>query len=252
MLKKNAKQDDKKAVPSCSKDVEDETPSCSSKVVAVPLPDKDVLTKTNKDTEVNKKALPSCSKDVDKMPPCFPKVVVEPIPWLSTPSCSLNVDSPYYSPKVLKETGILSQNQICSPCDIIPVPQVETNKQKRTTRNKGKTAVLTASPYFHELLEKNSPTPQKLVKTVKRNVFKIKKKNKQEHCQSKRKRMEHVSAQGGENDDDTRCIFCDGEFLKSSSGESWIACSRCERWAHEKCTAYDSQSKNEFICDFCE
>lgn len=210
-----------------------------------------MLGKTDNNTEVNKKVLPSYSKDIDKMPPCFPNVVVEPILRLSIPSCSSNVDSPYCSPKVLEETGLLSQNQICSPSDIIPVPQVETNKQKRTIRNKGKTAVLTASPYYHELLEKNSPTPQKLVNTGKRNVFEIKKKNKPEHCQSKRKRVSaHVSAQGGEKD--TRCIFCDGEFLKSSSGESWIACSRCERWAHEKCTAYDSQSKNEFICDFCE
>lgn len=199
-----------------------------------------MLRKTDKDTEANKKVLPSCSKDVDKMPPCFQNVVVKPIVQLSIPSCSSNVDSPNCSPKVLKKTGLLSQNLICSPSDIIPVPQVETNKPKRTNRNKGKTAVLTASPYYRELVEKNSPTPQKLVNTVKRNVFEIKKK----------RQPKHVSAEDSEND--TRCIFCDGEFLKSSSGESWIACSRCERWAHEKCTAYDSHSKNKFICDFCE
>lgn len=224
MLRETAKQGDKKAVPSCSKDVEDEIQSCSSKVVAVPVPEKDaVLRKTGKDKEINKKAPPSSKKDVDKMPP-----------------------------KVPDETGILSQSQMCGPRDIIPVPQVMKTDKQKTTRNKGKTAVLTASPYYHELLEKNSPTPQKLVKTVKRNVFESKKKDKPEHCQSKRQRVEHVSAEGGEMDDDTRCIFCYGEFLKSSSGESWICCSRCEGWAHEKCTAYDSQSKNAFICDFCE
>ncbi|KAB0790448.1 hypothetical protein PPYR_15170 [Photinus pyralis] len=256
LLREPAKQSNKKAVPSCSKDVEEEVevPLCSSEVVAVLAPDKDVVSrKTDRDKEVNKKVLPSCSKDADKKPKCFPKVVLEPVSCSSVASCSSNIASPRRSPKGLKETGILSQNQICSPRDIIPVPQVnETNKQK-PTRNKGKTAVLTASPYYRELLDKNSPAPdpQKIDNIVK-VLFGNKKKGKPGHHQGKRKRVGHVSAQGGENDDDTRCILCDGEFLKSSSGESWISCSRYEGWAHEKCTAYDRQSKNAFVCDFCE
>jgi hypothetical protein len=159
--------------------------------------------------EVDKRASPSCSKNVDRTSSCFQKVTVEPVPFLfpkaqeitahankmALPSCTDGVEANLCSSSVdSNPVDAASLKQVCSPRDIIPVPQVNMPREK-TTHNRGKTAVLTASPYYRVLLEKNSPVPQKLVNTVKRKVFEGKQKDKPEQYQGKRKRVDHVSPQ---------------------------------------------------------
>lgn len=71
-----------------------------------------------------------------------------------------------------KESG-----SFCSPQEIIPVPQCSQNiTEQKPRRTRGKTAVITSSPYYLELKEKNKVIPVKVVAPVKRNVFGGKKK----------------------------------------------------------------------------
>ncbi|CAG9820387.1 unnamed protein product [Phaedon cochleariae] len=223
LLKRAAEHENKGgATPSCSKGVEQsnkEAPSC--------FYTKDVVLH----------AVPSCSSEVvvEAIPGCFSELL----------------------PAIVEEIPSTS-NRMCTPSDIIPVPQIKTNQERKISRNRGKTAVLTSSPYLKELKEKNDVTPKKSIKTIKRNVFTRKNKDTPEIEQNQRKKLKHDMTSkenitnDDDDDDDTECILCGGKYLRSSSGEPWISCSRCKGWAHEKCTAHDRSSDKLYICDLCE
>lgn len=146
---------------------------------------------------------------------------------------------------------------LCSPEEIIPPPQSQQTIETKPRRNKGKTAVITDSPYYYDLQEKNKNTPStKGVKSVKRKVFETKV-TKKEISNKKTKMMKAVVSNSETTDltdeDNTQCIFCGGDFSKSKPGEEWISCNECRGWAHEACTSYDPKNeKATYVCDFCE
>ena len=45
------------------------------------------------------------------------------------------------------------------------------------------------------------------------------------------------------------CIFCNDQYVEPLT-EDWIQCDEYKLWAHESCSAYDSNG--QFICDECE
>jgi hypothetical protein len=47
------------------------------------------------------------------------------------------------------------------------------------------------------------------------------------------------------------CIFCHETFLNSASGDRWVFCMSCSKWAHEKCAGVGPIINDDFICDFC-
>lgn len=215
------------SIPSCSnRDVDETASSCSKDVEEI---------------------VSSCSKNFQEIVSPLIKVVVE-----ATSSCDdINEDTPTSSNNLPS-----FQRQLFSPRDIIPIPQVEQAEKDKPSRNKGKTAVLTASPYYNELKGKHIATPKRLVASVKRNVFQ--KNNEVRKDQTPRKRRKTGNEKNNESekvdddDDDTQCIICGGDFLKSKSGEEWLSCSLCKGWAHEQCTGYESDSEVPFICDLCQ
>lgn len=49
------------------------------------------------------------------------------------------------------------------------------------------------------------------------------------------------------DDPDTECLFCNSKYSDDGSGEQWVQCMKCKRWAHELCGAEDAN----FTCPMC-
>lgn len=160
-----------------------------------------------------------------------------------------------------EQPGISSSNDsafsLVPPTAVIPIPQVDP-ATKRNSRRKGKTAVLTSTPYKKELeesFEKNKSKTPKLKKT-KRKIEAIEKskKNKRKPAIKQVKVSKHRnSSSDSENtcNSDAECLYC-GD-LYSLSSEGWIACSICLRWAHISCAGIDDEDDEEvLICELCK
>ena len=52
-------------------------------------------------------------------------------------------------------------------------------------------------------------------------------------------------------EENAECIFCQETFLNSASGERWVRCMSCSKWAHEECAGVDPVINYDFIrlCD---
>ncbi|CAG9833616.1 unnamed protein product [Diabrotica balteata] len=49
-------------------------------------------------------------------------------------------------------------------------------------------------------------------------------------------------------EEEAECMFCTGLFSEDTSGEQWILCTKCFKWAYTSCTNVDK--KDTYICDF--
>lgn len=142
-----------------------------------------------------------------------------------SPATLMNVQPPVTPPP-----GPSSAFKVLTPSNILPIPKA--SRQKRVTRKRGKTAIITSSPYKAEL-EQSKPKPKKNAN----KVMKKKKtgKNSKENCA---------------DDEDVECLYC-GEWY-SQSEEGWISCRACKRWAHCSCAGEDDNDDESLhICSFC-
>ncbi|XP_049879436.1 uncharacterized protein LOC126376220 [Pectinophora gossypiella] len=135
-----------------------------------------------------------------------------------------------------------SSFHLVSPKQLMPYPRM-TEKRPRQVRRRGKTAIITSSPYKAELEERqNSKKPKetnqkKRKRASKRSVNKRIKKTEEETHSS--------------NDEDTECLYCHG--LYSESDEGWITCQSCGKWAHCGCAGVeDDDAEAVHICPICE
>ncbi|XP_047139751.1 uncharacterized protein LOC124815277 [Hydra vulgaris] len=104
-----------------------------------------------------------------------------------------------------------------SPCHLLPIPKQA--QRKRISKQRGKTAILTSSPYKRSLMEANEKKNPKKNKSVKKS------------------------------NEDTPCLYCED---LSSSTESWVSCTECHRWAHYSCAGIDERNKKPyFLCELC-
>lgn len=160
-----------------------------------------------------------------------------------------------------------------SPSELMPPPQ-ERERIRNTAHNKrrGKTAVLTSSPYKKELEDeerarnmKDKPK-KKLFKQPKTKTKPNLKKttdsrsnensqNKEVTSSTKRIKLESrndlTSSSEDEGNEDEACIFCNEIYSASKEKEGWIKCSGCSGWAHEDCSNAEEED-DDFICDFCK
>lgn len=118
---------------------------------------------------------------------------------------------------------------------ILPYPKA--TNITRSKRKRGKTAVLTSSPYMKELKENSMPSMKFLPKKSAKKVLKFTKKKNQ-----KKPKLNIVT--------DAACFFCND--LYSTSDEGWICCCSCEQWAHCSCAGVqDDNSLIVYTCDLC-
>jgi hypothetical protein len=109
-------------------------------------------------------------------------------------------------------------SQVILPETIYPYPKTS-SRNKKTSKNRGKAAILTSTPYKDEL---NASLKRK------------QKRESKNECQQKMKRK----------------ITVGKKHKPSKSREGWIRCSLCEKWVHNACAGIASDDE-DFTCDKC-
>lgn len=132
-----------------------------------------------------------------------------------------------------------------SPEEIQPIPKSNKINNKtisRTSRRRGKAAILTETPYKNELLATNkNATPRQ----VKRSLSFGKNKNTKTI-----KKNQTIKKKTKTNEENEECLYCNE--LYSTSVDEWIQCSTCTKWAHCLCAGIEEiDYETMFNCEFC-
>lgn len=159
------------------------------------------------------------------------------------------------------------QTNFIKPADLKPLP-VLPGPSGIKRKNAGAAALVSGSPYKDALEEAQSPkiNARKAKKVTKNlNLGSDSKLQVKGKTISKKKKMPVSSDSSSESEDDVPyvnseddmdpeeedvdCLFCLGPFSFDQSGERWIQCSHCYRWAHEECAG--AKGKKQYLCDLC-
>jgi hypothetical protein len=159
------------------------------------------------------------------------EIEAEPEPGCSTWMSNTQINQSPSSPN--------SVFPVVSPQQVMPYPA--TRKISRVTRKRGKTAIITSSPYKKQLEE-----------TLEKKKQAEENKKRKKDAKEKIKNKKTKSAKNKKNDDDNvPCIYCQGKYLESNEG--WAACSLCRNWAHCSCAGLDDEDdETVFVCELCK
>ncbi|KAJ8966145.1 hypothetical protein NQ317_011510 [Molorchus minor] len=168
------------------------------------------------------------------------------------PQCSWMPDSP----NALIRRPSISSFPALSPEIAMPVPKLKTGF-KRVQRKRGKTTILTESPYKAELTEAIEKAKKKDAQKekVKKNLSGQKQKNVTQLVTKRKKQKiaaKEVESSSDESvdEDDALCLYCNYQY--SASTEGWVSCSQCKKWAHNSCAGIDSDDDDSvLICELC-
>lgn len=148
---------------------------------------------------------------------------------------------------------LTSSFETASPKDILPIPAVQINESRKKYR-RGKTAVITSTPYKKELealhLSKNVTAKRsKLSKNVSAKNSKSSK-----NVTTKNSKLQKKTRPSTSGQEDSVCFYCnDTNHTYLQSTENWVQCQLCGRWAHTACAGVDDGDLEEvLICIFCE
>ncbi|XP_044739984.1 uncharacterized protein LOC123301313 [Chrysoperla carnea] len=144
-----------------------------------------------------------------------------------------------------------SSRTFLSPKVLQPIPRLKktvSNRGRKTTRP----TILTSSPYKQDLetsIQRSTKKKQK--KTPKKTAQKKRKiaKDKKSSSESSDKSDFSVNDSTDESPDRSqnqngRCLYCNGLFSEDVHGEKWIQCASCREWAHEDCAGVEDMSEN--------
>ena len=107
--------------------------------------------------------------------------------------------------------------------DISPIPK-QTHPRAHSSAHRGKTAVITSSPYKSDLKKARSMSAGKGLSRKKTKTTK----GKQQAPKQK------TPSYGREH----RCLYCD-ELFEMTSNDDCIRCTVCHRWAHDQCAGLE-------------
>ncbi|GLV33557.1 hypothetical protein CBL_20276, partial [Carabus blaptoides fortunei] len=195
-----------------------------------------------------------------------PKTNLGRPPSSSTPGCS------FWE----KDSSGASSPFVVSPANIVPVPHVGNTNKKRMTRKRGKTAIITESPYKNELKEQqNNKKILKKGKLVRRKIImessnssdagengtdtlkvhprisepKIAKSRTSFKTSKMQQKLPNSASSSSSGDEvDAECLYCG--YLYSQSDEGWVLCIKCRKWAHCSCAGEDHEIQH--ICPKCQ
>ncbi|XP_069698806.1 uncharacterized protein [Periplaneta americana] len=158
------------------------------------------------------------------------------------PLCSEMPDTPTHKPNSLN-----SSFPSLSPENAMPVPKVKIG-QRRVARKRGKTAILTSSPYKAQLQEAQKTKEVKQTKVKRKLLNQEKIGNSEKQSRPKPKKVRKTAE---EKDEDTECFYCNE--LYSTSNEGWVSCVKCKQWAHNSCAGTESDDDDfVLICETCK
>ncbi|XP_069681190.1 uncharacterized protein [Periplaneta americana] len=142
-----------------------------------------------------------------------------------------------------------------SPQELKPIPRAE-RKEESTKRRRGKTAILTSSPYKEELISsmKNGKTAKRKLQMEPNATKSTATKNGRGKKKAKKAVIVedyNTSSEEEGEEDNAACIYCNELFSNSKSEEGWVKCHKCSEWAHEQCAGIDDEDDERYTCDFC-
>jgi len=145
----------------------------------------------------------------------------------------------------VQQCGLKGKIFTISPEIILPIPKAQ--NINRSSRRRGKTAIITESPYKKELQEakeNSKPLPKKKQKknNIKKRLF----------TSTDKEEIHPKKLCVSTDDDDSadeECIYCSMPYKEDSKGEKWVKCINCCRWCHELCGGVDNWKT--YICDLC-
>lgn len=155
-------------------------------------------------------------------------------------------------PSGTSDDAVPSTSGYVSPFEISPPPKATTRNNKKPNATRGKTVVLTRSPYKQELIAAKQGKAEKTQGHSGKRSKPSTRDQQKTTTAKKAKRAEPVpetDSSSAEIDDDAECIYC-GE-LWSKSNEAMIQCTSCEEWAHLACAGKEYHDVR-FVCDFCD
>lgn len=143
--------------------------------------------------------------------------------------------------------------KVLSPRDIVPLPKQSMMKKRRENRKRGKTAIITASPYKYELEEEIKKRQEEESKKRKRADLKKQTQKTKTSIQIKKRLSFDVEEESEEGDveEDCLCFYCNEPFSRSKDNEGWIMCSLCKQWAHQECAGCEEED-DDFQCEYCK
>lgn len=139
--------------------------------------------------------------------------------------------------------------QTSSPKDLLPVPHAKRLSQQ-PTRKRGKTVVLTESPYKTELEEAIANQKQKKTQIVKRNLIGKTKTNKRKKLRNERSFSKSDDDEPSNNEVEL-CLYCGESYYETRRTDGWMQCTACSKWAHEGCTGLNDSDLFTFNCVRC-
>lgn len=245
--------------------------------------------RTNNDENISTSTTPTIM-DIDEpysrmsSPSIFNASQIDDQPAMPSTSTN-NTDQPSVSqlfnertePSTSTTTMIANEN--CTvfhfgPKDIMPFPK--TQKTTRSNVKRGKTAIITSSPYRLELetsqnkqtdkikkalnFDKDTKTSKNRKVKIKTEKKKIKRKASENRLtiskkgkaskKSDIKRSKTMKNDSSSDDDDAECLYCSHLYSESSGG--WVQCPKCCLWAHCACAGVeDEDEETVFLCEKC-
>lgn len=176
-------------------------------------------------------------------------------PEPSTSSCNAAAgDSPEPSTSKIARIDLVRPQKVSIQV-ISPLPSVGHINQKRSTRKKQHSKILTSTPSKEELEEKERKRQNKNEKLLRENKNKKTAKVKRKvlaSSSSEDEIAENLCDNESEPDSEFEhqediCAIC-GEFGRN--GEVWFRCQQCANWVHKECSG--SSKPDGYICDFCK
>ncbi|KAF2898523.1 hypothetical protein ILUMI_07655 [Ignelater luminosus] len=170
-----------------------------------------------------------------------------------TPVQLSNAGSPQQDCSQLFEVQAESSLEIRSPIRAI-CHSCSSNEQKKENYQRGKTAVITSTPYKKELeaLKLSKNVPVKSSKSSKDVPAKNSKSSK--NVTGKNSKLQKKIRPSTSGQEDSVCFYCNDlnhTYLKST--ENWVKCQLCGRWAHTACAGVNDEDLEEvLVCMFCE
>lgn len=238
--------------------------------------------------ERNDNRLPEPRNSPPRTPPRTPPTSLPRSPLRKPPSTTPIPTEQFYANST-PSCSHTTQNFVITPQQVVPVPHSE-RKINLNDKRRGKTAVLTSTPYKEELEEsisKRLPTKKpklnlgdndktahlsnlnkkgkiKDSEMTTRNDVKVKYPKKKDSAEEtsvreknqknikRRKSKDNNNSSSEDEREDAACIFCSELYSNSKAEEGWIRCQHCEGWAHEACAGVGEEEDEVFSCDFCQ
>jgi hypothetical protein len=154
--------------------------------------------------------------------------------------------------------------------DISPVPKAAPRSSVKSSRARGKTVVLTSSPYKTELANRQQSAKGKAAAPQKRKLNLVKSNEEKDSSQKeyaptkksrkgKDKQRNVQKRTSGHNTGNSAVTFCGGCDIQEFSNEDkqmacgWIMCGECMTWFHDPCSETNGVMDDDgsFTCRSC-